>query len=1044
MTPEFQVLTEIREDWVRINRKNKFEDGIKNLLTDLYPDNAHFIYELLQNAEDAQATWVMFSLLEDRIEFEHNGSRLFTLADVESITSIGGSAKRDDNTNIGKFGVGFKAVFAYTDTPEIHSGEFHFRIRDLVVPQEIESSASMSARMTKFVFPFNHPTMKKEQAVREIESALTSLGENTLLFLSNIEEIKYSLPGGARGYQKRVEREAGHINIQSGNRHSDWLRFQKNIDVVDEDGAGKPCRVAIAYSLAQNDDKKSKSRWRITPLSPGQVSIYFPAEKETSNLRFHIHAPFASTVARDSVRDCEPNKKLRDGIAELIVESLSYIRDVGMLTMSFLAVMPNRDDPLADFYEGIHKRIANAFKEQALTPTKSGGYAPAKGLYRGAVAIANVIDDVDLSFFTKSAPPLWVANAPQKSQREDKFLDSLEIREWSFAELAQAVSKPHPSPSFYNYEKEKKNENAKHRRRIEKWIVGKDDSWLMRFYALLEDSYEHKEKVNMPEYPIVRVAADDGQDEQVAAHKAFFPADADAASERTKPANVRFVKPEVYSAGQGGEREKNAKAFLVRLGVKPYNEREAIRQILRKNYKGNLTKEVKDSHFDDLGKFTAYWRKNPADAELFKSYSFIRDDKPSWQMPKDVCLDEPLEATGLAELTPIHGKLPVWSRYKEKLSQPQMNDFIAFLKALGVMCELKVEKASFHKNPTWPSLNQGGMMPKHCTDEDYTIPNLEQYLMAESVTASRLVWNALIKAETRHAKARYRLNSKYSIREADSQLVCHLKGRAEWIPNKSGEFCGAQDMTKDSLRTDFPYDDRNGLLTAIGFAERAKKRSEEYVRKDAWAEENGFGSAEELDKWRQVREAGISPDEILANHQKASLPEESVKDPERRRKAVLEESEDAPDRQSVKCERSIIPGTDTVIAEAKTYLRAKYTNSDEELVCQCCHGEMPFKVKVNGGEEYYFEAVQCVRELTKHYPQNRLALCPLCAAMYKHARETGDETLRRRISSRDAADTDSSVEIQVRLEKSEFRLRFVGTHWFDLKTVLEGDEPSGS
>lgn len=100
----------------------------------MYPDNAHFIYELLQNAEDANASEVRFVLDSDRVTFKHNGSRIFSRADVDAITGIGFSTKRDDHTNIGKFGIGFKAVFAYTATPEIESGEFHFGIRDMVVP----------------------------------------------------------------------------------------------------------------------------------------------------------------------------------------------------------------------------------------------------------------------------------------------------------------------------------------------------------------------------------------------------------------------------------------------------------------------------------------------------------------------------------------------------------------------------------------------------------------------------------------------------------------------------------------------------------------------------------------------------------------------------------------------------------------------------------------------------------------------------------------------------------------------------------------------
>ena len=121
MNDEFQQLTIKRSKWVEANQENGFDEGIKRLLTDLYPDNAHFIYELLQNAEDAGASSVKFILNDDRLEFSHDGGRLFSIKDVESITSIGNSTKRDDPTSIGKFGVGFKAVFAYTNTPQVHS-----------------------------------------------------------------------------------------------------------------------------------------------------------------------------------------------------------------------------------------------------------------------------------------------------------------------------------------------------------------------------------------------------------------------------------------------------------------------------------------------------------------------------------------------------------------------------------------------------------------------------------------------------------------------------------------------------------------------------------------------------------------------------------------------------------------------------------------------------------------------------------------------------------------------------------------------------------
>ena len=67
-------------------------------------------------------------------------------------------------------------------------------------------------------------------------------------------------------------------------------------------------------------------------------------------------------------------------------------------------------------------------------------------------------------------------------------------------------------------------------------------------------------------------------------------------------------------------------------------------------------------------------------------------------------------------------------------------------------------------------------------------------------------------------------------------------------------------------------------------------------------------------------------------------------------------------------------------------------------------------------------------------------LSALCPAMYQYARETDDAELRRRIVDHPAADQAPSVEIPVRLAGRDHTLYFVGTHWFDLKTVLGGEE----
>ena len=88
----FEGLSSMRKEWVEITRRNNFEKGIRHSTIEKYPDPVHFVYELLQNAEDQCATEAQFQLFADHLVFCHNGSP-FTRQDVENITGIGNSNK---------------------------------------------------------------------------------------------------------------------------------------------------------------------------------------------------------------------------------------------------------------------------------------------------------------------------------------------------------------------------------------------------------------------------------------------------------------------------------------------------------------------------------------------------------------------------------------------------------------------------------------------------------------------------------------------------------------------------------------------------------------------------------------------------------------------------------------------------------------------------------------------------------------------------------------------------------------------------------------
>src|SRR6202012_1502679 len=129
-----------------------WDTAVLDLLGHLYSDRTHFIFELIQNAEDAGATELSFALFPDRLEVRHDG-RPFTEADVRGVCGVGQSSKAGDLTQIGPFGLGFQAGYAHTRSPRIYGGDERFAIESYVRPVLIDPAGP--AGTTLFVFPFD-------------------------------------------------------------------------------------------------------------------------------------------------------------------------------------------------------------------------------------------------------------------------------------------------------------------------------------------------------------------------------------------------------------------------------------------------------------------------------------------------------------------------------------------------------------------------------------------------------------------------------------------------------------------------------------------------------------------------------------------------------------------------------------------------------------------------------------------------------------------------------------------------------------------------
>ncbi|WP_316795332.1 DarT ssDNA thymidine ADP-ribosyltransferase family protein [Pedobacter agri] len=104
--------------------------SLKYLSTDLYQDSKRFVYELLQNADDASVdnakVKVAIRFFGDYLVVAHTG-KAFDHRDIRGITAVDDGTKKNDPTKTGFKGIGFKSVFGQSDEVIIFSDGEYFR-----------------------------------------------------------------------------------------------------------------------------------------------------------------------------------------------------------------------------------------------------------------------------------------------------------------------------------------------------------------------------------------------------------------------------------------------------------------------------------------------------------------------------------------------------------------------------------------------------------------------------------------------------------------------------------------------------------------------------------------------------------------------------------------------------------------------------------------------------------------------------------------------------------------------------------------------------
>lgn len=387
-----------KDEWKALTREpQKYEA----LLAGHYSESNHFVYELLQNAEDEKADRVVIEYYDDKLVFYHNGMP-FDENDVRGVSSmLMGTKDRNSAQTIGRFGMGFKSVFKYTYQPEIYSDEEAFQIENYLLPVEIQNDwdyrkvmeelgyrlssggkyypFSEQNHLTKIVIPFakrkNDGTIVSVSG-KEVLQKLQQLNGEILLFLNHIKKLFWIDQTNEKYAMITLNVDSIDCNLNScrieGSAYQQkeeitrYLKFKKTFDHPEMKGA----EVSVAYKMNNKANV-------VYELKGEPIWVYFPT-RDMTKLPFLIHGSFETAVSREKLMTpSEFNSALFQQLGDLIADSMEELKKRKLITQNFIRkvlIAAFKDETDNNTIPGLRKKVTECLKKGSLIPDKDGIY----------------------------------------------------------------------------------------------------------------------------------------------------------------------------------------------------------------------------------------------------------------------------------------------------------------------------------------------------------------------------------------------------------------------------------------------------------------------------------------------------------------------------------------------------------------------------------------------------------------------------------------------------------------------------------------------
>ena len=750
------------------------------LLANRYDERTHFIFELLQNAEDAlsrlqqpvKSSSVSFHLQRDALRVSHFGDP-FTELDVQGICGIDESTKNANE--IGRFGMGFKSVYAFCDRPEIHSSEEDFAIENFVLPIAVPKIKRATGE-TVILIPFKNSLAT---AYDEINSAFFRLGASTLLFLRYINKFSWVTEHGSSGQYCRqtcdIDSNVRRVTIVGKQYAEDvideeWLIFSHPVNAPDGTEA-RPIEIAFSYVNDPNSQNRHIQRINRSPLV-----VFFPTAVETY-LGFLLQGPYRTTPSRDNIpRDDDWNRDLVSLTAELLRESLCWLRDHHQLNTEVLSCLPLNSEKFDDdsIFAPLFKHTKDMLSTESLLPREDNGFIAAPNALLGrSQDLRNLFNTAQLTALNGDKGELaWLTGR----------ITQIRTRElWVY--LTKELKIKTITSEFIV------------RRLTSRFLEAQPDTWIQQLYEFLNKNNAVVLRLLLSEIPILRL--------EDRTHVTFEEGEYASAYLSTKATTgFPIVRTSVCTT-------KESRQFLIKLGLRePGLVDDVITNILPK-YQSESTEAINDAEYEsDISRILkAYYdtnlfeQRNKLVENLIKS-RFVKavhafDNSKHCLIPRDVYLATNRLVNLLDRVQEIffvdisHACLK-GNKIRNLLKCCGTTDHLQSVsiptsftpkEKRAMRIEAGCEDISYH----------GSVSDKTLRGIDGLLGLLPDLDGKEQATRARLLWEALDELESRPGKTAFSgIYRWYYVKERETQFDAHFVqqlNNVQWVPNGGNLHC---------------------------------------------------------------------------------------------------------------------------------------------------------------------------------------------------------------------------------------------------------------